>query len=117
MVFDSDLIGAVDEAPDLGNGETALEPAVAFLFVDGTKHFLADGGDFGIDEDLGGLLLLIEENKEAFVETDLGGGQADTLGVGGMFEDFCHLAHFFGGFFVPGEKRLGLVLQEWIGRG
>ena len=115
LVFDCYLIGPVDEAPDLGDGETAFEPAVLFLFVDGAKHFLAGGDDFGVDEDLGSLFFLIEEDKETFVEADLSSGQTDALGIGSAFEDFCHLAHFFSGFLVPAAKRLSFVLQEWMG--
>ena len=115
MVLEFDRVGAVDGAPDLWDGKTAFEPAVLLLFVDGAKHFLAGGDDFGVDEDLGGLLLLIEEDEETLVETDLGGGQTDALGIGGVFEDFLHLSHFFGGFLVPATKRLSLVLQEWMG--
>ncbi len=115
LVLEFDGVGAVDEAPDSGDGETAFEPAVLFLFVDGAKHFLADGDDFGVDEDLGGLFFVIEEDKETFVETDLGGGQSNTFGIYSVFEDFFHLVHFFGGFLVPVAKRPSLVLQEWMG--
>ena len=88
MVLEFDRVGAVDKSPDLGDGETAFEPAVLLLFVDGAKHFLTDGDDFGFNEDLGGLLLLIEEDEETLVETDLGGGQTDAFGIYGVFEDF-----------------------------
>ena len=103
---------AVDKAPEPGDGETALEPAVLFLLVDRGEHFFVGGDDLGVDKDFGFFVLFVEKNKEAFVQADLGGGQTDTLGVGGFFEDGFHFPDLFGGFFVPGSEWLGYVLQE-----
>ncbi len=115
LVLEFDGERPIHKTPDPWDGETALEPAVLFLFVDRAKHFLAGRDDFGVDENLGGLFLFIKEDKETFVETDLGGGQSDAFGVGCPLQNFFHLFDFFGGFFVPVAKRLSFVLQEWMG--
>ncbi len=74
LKLQSDRVVAVDEAPDSGDGETAFEPAVLFLFVDGRKHLLAGRSDDGVDINGGVILFLVEEDEEAFVQADLSGG-------------------------------------------
>ncbi len=117
LVSQGDRVGPVDETPDFGDRQTAFEPAVLFLFVNLGEGFFAGGNDLGVDEDTDVVSFLIEEDKEAFVEADLGGGEADPLGIDGFLEDFGHFFDLFFGFFIPGIDRFGFVLEEGAGDG
>src|SRR3990167_5195567 len=114
-VFQFYRVRPVYETPDLGDGKATFEPAIFLFFVNSSDHLFTHLEDFWIDKNFGGLASLVEEDEEPFVQTHLGGGQTNSFGVYRLFEDRLHLFHFFGCFFVPDGKRLGLVLEEGVG--
>lgn len=115
MISDADFERSVDKTPDFGDGKTAFKPTVLFGLVNGGEHFFTGFDNTGINENFN--LVVNDCQEKTLVQADLGGGQADALGIGGVIEDFDHFSRLFGGFFVPGGQGFGPVVEERMGGG
>jgi len=78
---EGDLKWPVDKAPELGDGQAALQPTFLWVFMLGAQHGGGGFDDLGVDENLGVLVIVENEEKKAGVQADLSSGQTDTLRI------------------------------------